>query len=288
MEFGDEILVAGEAVAQVGQPGMLRAYPAADLYGLLQTPVGVVRAAFYRIDYEMLKAFELGELLLGDVVHVGAVGYVAETETENGEGAVHAPYRDDRRFADNAVGISRNFVVAPAGLPFQMRKRVVETDLERLGSNVVDMPLRGAGVFVLSESVGILHPERILDIFLAVDVAGTALRVVQRSYVIQSASMVLVIVGQQDSVEMAHPCAEHLCPEVRAGVHEYCHPFMLHKHAGAQSLVHRIRAAADFALTAYHGNALRGAAAEKRQPCTRLCILFIHLSNCFVALYSMP
>ena len=198
---------------------------------------------------------------------------------------MHAPYRDDCRLADQTIGIAGHFLVAPAGLPCEMRQAVVEADLERFVRDVVDVPLWGTGIFVLCEGVGIFHPQRILDILFAVDVAGTAFSIVQSPYVVQTASVVLVVVGQQDGVEVADTCAEHLRPEIRTGIDEYGHPIMLHQHAGTQSLVHRVSACAYFAPAAYHRYSLGCAAAEKRETRARCHILFFHHCQLFKVFY---
>ena len=71
----------------------------------------------------------------------------------------------------------------------------------------MDVPLRSTRVFLLGKCVGIFLPERFFDIGLAIDFCRKPLKVVEGADVVKSSGVVFVIVCQEDSVQMAHPCA---------------------------------------------------------------------------------
>ena len=188
-----------------------------------------VVASTYCIDNEVVKPLEFLELLLRNVVHISAVCYIPETESKNRKLVVPASDRND----------------------------FDSVDAERLFIYVMDTPLWSAWIFVLCKSIGIFHTERILHVLLAIDLCCLLLKVVERSDVVQPSSMVLVVMGKQNSVKVRHTCSKHLLSEIRTRIHQNGQSFILHQHAGSQTLVAAVRTAAHLATAPDHRHTLR-------------------------------
>ena len=91
---------------------------------------------------------------------------------------------------------------------------------ERLLVNHVQMPFWRTGVFRERKHIRIFIYEVAEHIFFAIDFSGAAGDVVQRPYIVQAASVVLVIVSEQYCIQMTQVRAKHLHPEIRPGIHE--------------------------------------------------------------------
>ena len=52
-------------------------------------------SVFHTIDDEMVEPLQFLEFLLRDMIHIGAVCYISEAVSENGELVVHTADRDD-------------------------------------------------------------------------------------------------------------------------------------------------------------------------------------------------
>ena len=90
-----------------------------------------------------------------------------------------------------------------------------------LGIYEMHPPLRRPGILRLGESIRVVLPEGILDIFLAVYVDRVSLYEIESSDVIQPSGMVFMIVCQQYGIKMPDSLTEHLVTEIRAGVDQY-------------------------------------------------------------------
>ncbi len=128
------------------------------------------------------------------------------------------------------------------------------------------IPLRCARVFLFRKRIRILLPERLLDIFLAINLHRTLFCIIERTYVVKSSRMVLVVVRQQYGINMRHILPKHLLPEVRARVYEYPKSPVINECARTQPLVALVAACAHLTAAAYHRDALRCACPEKCKP----------------------
>ena len=153
-------------------------------------------------------------------------------------------------------------MIAEARFPDEGALRGVGMDEEGLAPDAVDVPFRSAGVLLLGESVTVFAPERLLDVFLAIDVDGFGFQQVEGARVVQASGVVLVVVGEQDGIQVPDPCAQHLIAEIGAGVHQDRQSAVFHQGGGAQAFVTRVGGAADRAFAADHRYALGG-------PCTQ-------------------
>ena len=83
---------------------------------------------------------------------------------------------------------------------------------------------------------------------------------IKRADIVQATDMVLVMMGDENGVEMAHVFAKHLLTEIRTGINTYCGLFGLDENRSAQTLVARICRPANVTIATNYGNALRSAA----------------------------
>ena len=84
-----------------------------------------------------------------------------------------------------------------------------------------------------------------------------AFQQVEGAYVIQSARMVLVAVGQQDGIQVAHILAQHLLTEIRSGIDQDGQALVFYQGAGTQAFVAAVSGAANLTLAANHRDTLR-------------------------------
>ena len=94
-----------------------------------------------------------------------------------------------------------------------------------------------------------------------VDVAESA----EGAQVVDAARVVVVLVGEQHTVDGLEGHAEHLCTEVGTTVDEYARVIGFHKGRYAQPLVALVRGEAYGAGTPDFGYSFRGAGAEEGQ-----------------------
>ena len=123
--------------------------------------------------------------------------------------------------------------------------------------------VRNSWVAVVAEGVGVLPSEGILDHRLGVDGECPVHEIVEGPYVIQSAGVVLVHVGEQHCVQLPYAAAQYLLPEVRAGVHYQSQTLVFDVCGGSQPLVVEVVRPADGTGAADDGHALGGACPQK-------------------------
>ena len=133
------------------------------------------------------------------------------------------------------------------------------------GINVMHMPFRCSGIFLLLEGVTVFHPQGVFYIFLAIDFRSLLFKVVEGADVIQPTCVVFMVMSQKNCVYVCYTGTKHLLPEIRTGIYKYAKPFVVHENAGAKPLVARILAAADIAAATYHRHSLRCACTQECQ-----------------------
>lgn len=105
----------------------------------------------------------------------------------------------------------------------------------------MQVDFRNAGVGMLRERIVevLLYP--LLDPFFGIELHRSAGSVVECPHVVQSADMVLMLVGQQNSVESFHARPQHLLPEIRARVDQDRFAARLDQGRRSQPLVPLVR-----------------------------------------------
>ena len=173
-----------------------------------------VRFLAQGVDDQRVYAPYFVDFPLVDLVHVGQVGQRSYPEAEDRQLVVDAPDRDDPRLSDG----------------------------ERLvGANRMQVDFRNAGVGMLRERIVEVLPYPLLDPFLGIELHRSAGSVVECPHVVQSADMVLMLVGQQNSVESFHARPQHLLPEIRARVDQDRFAARLDQGRRSQPLVPLVR-----------------------------------------------
>ena len=229
---GEEVVdlgVEADVVADVDQEGVLGAYAAGKLDGIIHQLVGVMGFGEAEgIDHEPFGIFQKGVFGFLDGLHVGNVGQFADAITQDGEFAV-------QHFDGQNVQIP---------------------DLQGLMS-VYLLELDGgyARVSVLRKTVGqhLQHP--FLSYRVGIDVDLTKLTI--RSDIIHATYMVVMAVGYQDTVDPAKGVGKDLLTEIRTAVDEQARLFRLYQHGTASPFVLRIGALAYLTLAADDRHATR-------------------------------
>ena len=120
----------------------------------------------------------------------------------------------------------------------------------------MNMPLRSAGVLFLLKSICVVVFKASQNPFLAVYLGGLAVYVVEGADIVQAPSVVFVVVGEEDGIQVTDIGPEHLAAEIRPGVNEDFKAFILNIGRRTESLVALIRAFAHRALACYDRHAL--------------------------------
>lgn len=181
---------------------MLGTDPLRYFHGLLKRIMRNMFAVFYAVDDEVVQSAELFELLFRDMVHVGAVCDVSETESQDRQLVMHSPYRNDLYGPDRFVMSCHRADITLSMFPGQDFIWSSGMDGKRLGINVMYMPFRSAGIFLLSEGIAIFHPEGILYILFTIYFRSFLFKIVEGTYIVKAARMVLMIVSEQDGIYM--------------------------------------------------------------------------------------
>lgn len=91
---------------------------------------------------------------------------------------------------------------------------------------------------------------------------GLAGAMIERADIVQPNHMVIVFVGEQNSVQVLYLMTEHLLTEIRASVNQYIGMAIGHQCSRAKAIVQWIGRRAYEAIAANNGNALRCACAK--------------------------
>ena len=201
--------MAGELVGEVSDPGVAGTNSFGYFESAFEAEVGDVSAATDAIDDEVVKVLKLGEFFISNMVHVCAVGYISETVSKNRQLEMSATDRDDF----NSINAERVLV------------------------NQVNVPFWGTWIAVLSEGIRIFLTEGILYVFLTIYLCRGLFKVVEGADIIETSGVVFVIVCQENGVQMSYSCTKHLLTEIRTGINKKSFAAIVHKDAGAQSLI---------------------------------------------------
>ena len=236
-----ELLMAGEGVGEVSEPGLLCTYSVCKFKGFVQGEMGMVRFVANSVQCEMLKAVQFLELRCGKTAHVRYICDVSESKSQDGHCVVVSAYGNHvgilmrgscnlvRGWEEGAVCLAVE--VADVVDPLQLSGVSYRIYPEGLFVYEMDMPLWGSGILVLCEGICVVVAESIQDFLFAVYLRCLAVCLVEGAYVVKAARVILVVVGKEDCVKMAHSGPQHLRPEIRAGVYQYRQP--VHSYEGA-------------------------------------------------------
>ena len=122
-------------------------------YCFFQRIVRYVLSVFDTVDDEMLKTFQLGEFLFGNMVHISAVGYVPEAVSQYGKLVMHSADRDDTGGPDRVVLSCHRMDVALARLPRQDFVRASALYGKRILIYIMNVPFRCSWIFLFRECI---------------------------------------------------------------------------------------------------------------------------------------
>ena len=225
------------AVAHVDEERARAAQAPGKGHGLADALVRRMGLATQPVDHERLDARQVGQLLVGQRLHVGNVGQRPDAVAHDGQPAVH-----------HAEG--HHLYPADA-------ERLVKTD-------AVQADLRYAGIFMRDEAVrnALLQMGGTIVLGINVDVAENA----ERPQVVQPAHVVVVFVREQNGVEPAKRQGQHLAAEIGAAVDEDAAAVVgFEQGRRALPAVARIGRRADGARAAHLGYARAGAGAKESE-----------------------
>ena len=225
---GVDFCVATDVVAGMDEPRLARPYPLGKGYGLSERLMGMVGLLAQGIDHEGVAAFDIGQLLRGNGLHIGDVCQRADAIAEDGQVVVHHLEGDNVKVA-NAEGL--------------VRMNLVELD----GGNT--------RIAVLSKAVG-QHLEHALTGYgVGIDIDFAKLTI--GTDIVHAAHVVVVGVGDEDAVNLAEGLRHDLLTEVGATVDEQARLGSLNECRTALALVVRVGTATGIALATNGGHATR-------------------------------
>ena len=133
---------------------------------------------------------------------------------------------------------------------------------ERILCNAVELHTRHTGV-IRFKNVPEFPVQCRLHALCRVDRHVLAAAKIERTNVIQSRHVVLVLVREDHRIEGLNPRPEALLAKIRPGVNDHRRSPSLHQQGTSQPLIPRVFTLTNFTVTANDGHALRGTCAEK-------------------------
>ena len=89
------------------------------------------------------------------------------------------------------------------------------------------------------------------------------LQIVKRAYIVQTRSMVSMLMCKQQRIHTRNPCTDHLIAEIRPTIHYQTQSIPLYMDRSPQTLIARILTQANITPAANGWNPLRGTGAEE-------------------------
>lgn len=138
-------------------------------------------------------SFYLFDLLSGDITGIGNVGNVFDPETEDRKPVMEDPDRNNLN-------------------PIYLKWLVFDR---------VEIDPRNTRVPELRKHIGKFPPDRRLNPFFGIDIHWFPVYEIECPDIIHSGNMIFMLVGEQDGIQLLHPCPQHLLPEIRARIDDY-------------------------------------------------------------------
>ena len=196
-------------MAHVGQECLSGLHLPGKDYRIVNQLVGVVGLVKAQgIDHQHLDAFEQGQLVVIDGLHVRDVGKAAEAIAQDGQLTVHHPDGQDVDVADTHL---------------------------LTGTDFMQSYRRHSWVTMFCKAVG-QHLQHVLfrdGISIDIDLSELAVR----PYIVHAAYMVIVGMCHEDGVNTSEGLRQYLLTEVRPAVYQQSGAVGLHQDAAAQTVV---------------------------------------------------
>ena len=179
------------AVAHMHEIGLTGPYFLRKQHGLTYVLVSGMLLGMQGVDHKSLSAFKQLERLIVHALHIGDVCQVSDSETQNGQVAVHYSY----------------------GQYLQITHPEPFTRL-----NLTQFHMRHAGIDILVETIRHTLHDMTYHVLLGID--GNGGRCAVRTQVVQTSYMVVVLVCNNHSVKLFDAGSSSLPTEVRTAVND--------------------------------------------------------------------
>ena len=229
-EVAVDLFVEADVVTHVNEKGARGTDAAGEGDGIIHQLVGVMGFVETEgIDHEKFGTLEIGIFGLLDGFHVCDIGQFSDAIAEDGQFAVHHLDGEDVQVTDlqGFVGVD-----------------LMESD----GGN--------ARVSVFCEAVGQHLQHALAGDGIGIDIDLTKLTV--GADIVHASHMVVMTVGDEDTIDLPEGLWQDLLTEVRSTVDEQTGLFGLHQHRAAGPLVSWILTFAHLTLAPDHRYATRG------------------------------
>lgn len=226
--FGKPLFCLGmksDVVREVCEKGAPHTQFARKSNGISDQLVGVVRSfPAQGVDHKRVDALQVGQLRVGNRLHVGDIGHRSDAESENRHLVVHDLYGNNLQIAD----VQR-----------LMRRDGVEREMWHAG---VEMTPKTVEHVVLEALAGI-------GIGKYIDRSEGA----ERAHIINPGHMVVMNVGDENAVYFTEREGENLLSEIGTAVNQNACVFRFNQSGCAKPLVAWVAAVANRAVAADNG-----------------------------------
>lgn len=230
-----------ETVPDVREENPLRLDLLHQFQHLAQAHVRGVRLVAQAADDERFQTVQVFQRFRRDALCVGAVRQIARAETQDLHPAVIDREWEDLAPQDFKLAERLDFVNDQLRDP--PRRKLLNRRVENVRERLVDRPIRP---------------------FVAVNLRRFVIVAAWKEpRVVQTKKVVHVRVRVEDRVGVNQPLTKKLLPKVRAGVDQKISFRETQDHGAARAFVFRVRALADGAVAADHGDAVGRAGSEK-------------------------
>ena len=132
-----------------------------------------------------------------------------------------------------------------------------------IGVDLLQRQLRNSRIFLFSKSIGKLSADLLQYIKSTEDWHIALLQKIKRPYVIQSSGMILMRMGENNSIQTVNSLPKHLLPEIGASIHNNTILAVSDMNGSPQTFIAEIHRCTNSTGAANNRHSLRGSGTKK-------------------------